>query len=239
MPSDNSKVPGQIFAWFEKMKGNYEKNLTSMMERFERNTDKQNLRIDNQNIAHVESLKVSYNQQLTDKNQTIEHLNKEVNFYKQQLSKQQDIIEQLNGRYDTVMHTLLSEKKQNPELRNVVNNPEIKDSAQVSSPLSIDQDSDNIEYLYNAAIELRRNGEPQDAFILFKKAALLGDVKSMGALARAYFLNEGVEEDQLLGLSWLITAANLNYEPAIKKCEGFKRTSPELYEQSLTLADKL
>jgi len=249
MPDDNSKVPGQIFRWFEKMKGNYEKNLASMMERFERNADKQNLRIDNQNLAHIEGLKGSYNQQLNDKNQTIEHLNNEINFYKQQLSKQQEILEQLNGRYDAVMHSLLSGNNQISDVKDVVDSDHSNTSAETNSPnqapnqinvtLEDIENTEDIEDLYNTAMELRRNGNQEDAFKLFKTAAESGDVKSMGALARAYFLNEGVEENQLLGLSWLITAAKLNYEPAIKKCEDFKRTSPELYEQSLLLTEQL
>ena len=239
MPSENSKATSQIFSWFEKMKGNYEKNLTAMIERFERNADKQNLRIDKQNTAHVESLQLSYNQQLTDKNQTIEHLNKEINFYKQQLSKQQETIEHLNGRYDAVMHTLLSETKQNSEFKNVVDEQNYNQTSDITPTLSIEGITEDQSEFYNTAMELRRDGDNGNAFILFEKAAKLGNTKSMGALARAYFLNEGVEEDKLLGLAWLIKAAELNYEPAIKKCEDFKLTSPELYENSLSLVDKI
>ena len=261
MPDDNSKIPGQIFRWFEKMKGNYEKNLASMMERFERNVDKQNIRIDNQNLAHIEGLKGSYNQQLNDKNQTIEHLNSEIYFYKQQLSKQQEMLEQLNGRYDAVMHTLLSEKKQTSDFKEFMSGEHKETDAETASVntessyqepikheplnridinLDVKSENNNIENkatLYDTAMDLRRNGDQENAFILFEKAARFGDIKSMGALARAYFLNEGVDENQLLGLSWLITAAKLNYEPAIKKCEDFKQSSPELYEESLALAE--
>jgi TolA-binding protein len=266
MPSDNSKVPGQVFAWFEKMKGNYEKNLATMMERFERNVDKQNVRIDTQNLAHIEELKINYKQQLNDKNQTVEYLNSEIDFYKQQVFKQQEMLEQLNSRYDAVMHTLLSEKKQISNLKEVVSSEHNQTSSETHhtdtaeqekcNQDSLDQKSlrdinitmgdiqaketiENQDGLYDTAMDLRRNGDHENAFVLFEEGAKSGDIKSMGALARAYFLNEGVEENQLLGLSWLITAANLGYEPAIKKCEDFKRTSPELYEQSLALIEKL
>ena len=85
----------------------------------------------------------------------------------------------------------------------------------------------------------RNNDEKEKAFLLFKEAAENGEVKSMGALARAYFLNEGVEENQLLGLAWLINAAQLEHIPAQKRCEQFRETSPELYQEASALAEEL
>ena len=85
----------------------------------------------------------------------------------------------------------------------------------------------------------RENSEPAQAIALFKEAAKLGCVKSRGAIGRAYFLAEGVEEDEALGLAWLISAAELGLPQAVKRVDYFKDADEALYQQALALKDAL
>jgi TPR repeat protein len=61
----------------------------------------------------------------------------------------------------------------------------------------------------------------------------------MGALGRAYFLAEGVDENQTLGLAWLINAADLGLPQALKRVEQLKAADPFLYNQAFILAKDL
>ncbi|MGJ8693249.1 MAG: hypothetical protein ACSHW0_12300 [Thalassotalea sp.] len=224
------------------MKSNYESSVLAVLERFEKNSEKQNVRIDTAHHSHLDSLKNNYDQQLIDKNNTIDYLKTEIDFYKQQFTQQQKILENLNNRYDTVMHGLMSDKKPEKNIKDIFDNgdfelnyqPEILTSNQSESAAEID-----LESLYQEAMNYRENGETQRSFLIFKQAAQNGEVRSMGALARAYFLNEGVEENQLMGLAWLINAAELEHQPAKKRCLEFKQTSPDLYQQALVTASEL
>lgn len=240
MPNDNVKAPSQIFRWFEKMKSNYENSIVSVLERFEKNTDKQNLRIDTQNKTHINSLKDIYAQQLTDKNNTIDYLKSEIEFYKQQFSQQQKVLENLNNRYDTVMHSLISDNKRKDDIKDIFDNEQFDLNTEVLTTNTTPEiENSYLNDLYNEALVLRKDNENDKAFLLFKEAAENGEVKSMGALARAYFLNEGVEENQLIGLAWLINAAELDHIPAKKRCDEFKEMSPEFYQEALVLAKEL
>jgi TPR repeat protein len=242
MSDDNFKVTKQIFHWFEKMKSNYEKNISSVLEKFEKNSEIQNIRIDKANQALLDNLQNNYTQQLNDKNVTIEHLNNEIGFYKEQFANQQKALEQLNTRYDAVMHSLLSEKSKDGLLKDIFENNHF-DSNRDNDLLPTYQKEHNFEVetsnIYSQAVTLREEGDNEEAFTLFMQAAIAGDPKSMGAVARAYFLNEGIEEDKMKGLAWLINASEQQYQPAIKKCEHFKKTEPEFYAEALIVAEQL
>ena len=84
-----------------------------------------------------------------------------------------------------------------------------------------------------------RRDEQEVAFPLFQQAALNGHVKAMGAMGRAYFLAEGIDENQTLGLAWLINAAEQKLPQAISRVEQLKQQKPELYLQAFKIADNL
>ncbi|REL35310.1 sel1 repeat family protein [Thalassotalea euphylliae] len=100
---------------------------------------------------------------------------------------------------------------------------------------SAEPDEALADKLYNEAMANRDSQEFEQAIALFKEAAKFGCVKSRGAIGRAYFLAEGVEEDQTLGLAWLISAADLGLPQAIKRVEYFQESDPELYIEASTL----
>lgn len=95
------------------------------------------------------------------------------------------------------------------------------------------------EALFQQALQMREHNKNEQAFITFKQAATLGHVQAMGALGRAYFLAEGVEENPTLGLAWLINAANLGLPQAVKRVEHFKTNDTKLYQQAILLAQEV
>lgn len=96
-----------------------------------------------------------------------------------------------------------------------------------------------LEESYQQALQMRKDNDKQSAFNIFKKAATLGHVQAMGALGRAYFLAEGVEENPIKGLAWLINAANLGLPQAIRRVEHFRSNEPKLYQEAMLLAQEL
>lgn len=90
--------------------------------------------------------------------------------------------------------------------------------------------------LFELALEHRNNQELTIAFDLFSQAAAQNHAQSMGALGRSYFLGEGVEEDHIRGLAWLIRAAELALPQAIKRVEHFEFHDPELFLSASELA---
>jgi len=109
-----------------------------------------------------------------------------------------------------------------------------KNNFSVSHSVRNDEVTTN-ESLFDQAIALRNSEDYSHAFELFKQAADNNHSQSMGAMGRSYFLGEGVEENQKLGLAWLIKAAECNLPQAISRVEHFKEHEPELYQFSLDL----
>ena len=91
---------------------------------------------------------------------------------------------------------------------------------------------ENLENMVEQAIEYRQLGATEKAFTLFLQAAQQNNIKAMAALGRAYFLAEGVEENSLQGLIWLIKAAKHNHQAAQKRVDYFQKNEPELYQQA-------
>jgi len=87
--------------------------------------------------------------------------------------------------------------------------------------------------LFDQAILQRKDGACDQAFVLFEQAAKRGHVKSMGAMGRSFFLGEGTEEDPVLGLAWLINAANNQLPQAIDRVKHFAEHEPVLYEEAM------
>jgi hypothetical protein len=97
-------------------------------------------------------------------------------------------------------------------------------------------DSDDV---FKQAIIYRNQNEQEKAFYLFQQAAQNGHVKAMGAMGRAYFLSEGVNENKKLGLAWLINAAEQKLPQAISRVEELKEQKPILYLQAFKIAGNL
>jgi len=131
----NLKVPSQIFRWFERMKSNYENSVQSVLSKFEEYNDKQQLRIDNGNKEHIESLKDAHNSQIAQNQKNISQLHDDVIYYKQQITQQQKTIEQLNSRYDAVMACLINEKTSNgAEFKNTFDSDDFFTSSKSELP---------------------------------------------------------------------------------------------------------
>lgn len=254
MSGENLKVPSQVFKWFEKMKSNYEQSVQAVLGRFEEYSNQQQQRIDNEHSLHINNLKESHQQQTTHAQQMIESLQNDVNYYKTQLAQQQKAMEQLNARYDAVMSTFLEQKKRDIDIKEIFSEETVEESVTKDEllpesiindhvidakmmPNSIDEEV--VEAIYNRAISSREQGDTDEAFALFKQSAKQGNVKSMGALGRAYCLGEGVEDDIVMGVAWLIKAAQHGLPQAVKKSQHFEADDPELYEQASRVAQSL
>ncbi|MFD2166498.1 hypothetical protein ACFSJY_09495 [Thalassotalea euphylliae] len=97
----------------------------------------------------------------------------------------------------------------------------------------------DLEAVHQEAILLRTTENFDEAIPLFMEAAKQGCNKSMGALGRAYFLAEGVEQDPLSGLAWLIKAAEADLLQAKDKVSAYQTAEPEMYKQALKLSESL
>lgn len=257
MSNNNLSLANQLLRWFEKMKTNYENNIKQVLNQFEANQEKQQTRLDKSHDAHIASLTQSYQQQIADKNKHIAQLESQIQFYQQQLIQQQKNAEQLNTRYDTVVTCMLTEKRRDFNIRDIFDDDEFTVFEPTTSKLSVAEptlqptqqtpsnqaqeayEQFSIEQIYQQGVELRQQGQYSAAFELFQQAAETQLPQAMGALGRAYFLSEGVEENYPLGLAWLINAANLAFPPAQTKVDQFKENDPELYQQALELAEQL
>ena len=265
MSDQSSKVPSQVFRWFEKMKTNYENSVQATLKHFENFANKQQERVDQSNKSHIEDLKNTHQQQLAQQQSTINNLKADIDYYKQQLTQQQHIIEQLSNKYDTTINLLLSDTHSSHQIKDIVaqqpipiQNHENRETTQdninqtplnqdnnISDEIDIDLTPEQLnegitetptkEQIYQEAIDLRQGGEHVIAFQLFHQAAEMGCINSLGAIARAYFLSEGVEEDQVKGLSYLIEAANSGLEQAISKSEYYKIKFPRAVSGSRAL----
>ena len=267
MSQESQKVPSQVFRWFEKMKSNYEHSVQSVLQRFEQYSHSQQLRIDHANQSNIDNLKQSHQKLISLQNDQISQLSHDVKYYKEQMAKQQQTIEQLNGRYDAVMSCLLTEKRKDIDIRDIFsdddfvkNEPnEFIESIEDTDISTSDSDiyAEHIDHknensnihnnepsqldidLFDQAILKREQGDIEQAFQLFEQAANLGHAKSMGAMGRSFFLGEGTEEDHSMGLAWLIHAANQDLPQAITRVKHFQESEPELYEEALTLSERL
>ncbi|WP_206485546.1 sel1 repeat family protein [Thalassotalea sp. G2M2-11] len=257
MPDGNLKVPSQVFRWFEKMKTNYENSVQSVLSRFEAYNIKQQQRLDQATAEHLSDLKAAHQNQISQQQQHISQLQNDIAHYKQQISEQQRTIEHLNRRYDTVMACLISEKSSTIDIENIIDdNEELADSyrsladndcSQVASATSDNtakvQEQNTckatpaIEESYLEALTHREHGQHSQALALFEQCAKENHIKAMGALGRAYFLGEGVTPDPVIGLAWLIRAAEHGLPQAIKRAEQYQTDDPKLYQQALEYID--
>ena len=111
---------------------------------------------------------------------------------------------------------------------------------QITNPLSpSEQILPEPDQLFSQAVIMRQEEENEKAFFLFEQAAKRGHSKAMGAMGRSYFLGEGIEEDQMQGLAWLINAAELNLPPAVTRVKYFQENNADLYQEALILSADL
>lgn len=269
MPDENLKVPSQVFRWFEKMKDNYESSVQTVLRQFELFTTAQQERVDNANHEHISNLKSMHNEQHQQNKDTISDLKNDIEYYKKQVMQQQQSIEQLNTRYDAMMSCLLTEKRKDIDIKEIFsendfiqnsNTHKTSDFNNLNQELTHEtphdenhfteevtenttefdlQHYDENDNVFEQALMHRNRDEQEVAFPLFQQAALNGHVKAMGAMGRAYFLAEGIDENQTLGLAWLINAAEQKLPQAISRVEQLKQQKPELYLQAFKIADNL
>jgi TPR repeat protein len=121
----------------------------------------------------------------------------------------------------------------------IENNQQSADIEITYSQLPHEQITSEHEHLFDQAVIMRQEGESEQAFLLFEQAAHLGNTKAMGAMGRSFFLGEGIEEDQLQGLAWLINAAEQNLAPAMARVKYYQENDPDLYQEALTLSVEL
>ncbi len=254
MSGTSLKIPAQVFRWFEKMKNHYDQNIQNVLEKFKEQSEKQQQRIDKTQQNYIDDLKKTHQQQLAQSQQIIDDLKNEVAYFKSQLSLQQQSIEQLNTRYDAVMTCVLKEQSKQHNIKDIFAIDDFL-SAEESPPivektLSTNENNDDVivhaeenntttstkplssDEIVEQAITHRQSGATEKAFALFLRAAELNNVKAMAAIGRAYFLAEGVEENHLQGLIWLIKAANKDHIPAQKRVKYFQDNEPMLYQQA-------
>ena len=248
MSDQNLKVPSQIFRWFEKMKGNYEHSVQSVLAKFEKQTQCQQERLDNSHQQHLDNIKQQHQSQLADKQAHIEQLTEEINYFKKQLADKNQLLEQLNTRYDAVMSCLLHEKRKDLNIKDIFSDDLLLSSEDVNSSQepeknnnrdADDQTLPSSQAVFEKGLSHRNEQAFEDAFTCFEEAALQGHPKAMGAMGRAYFLAEGCQEDHTFGLAWLIEAAKNNLQPAIERVNYFKENDAELYHDALAINEAL
>ena len=262
MPDDNLKVPSQVFRWFEKMKNNYENSIQVVLRQFESFTTAQQERVDSANHEHISNLNSLHKDQHQQNKDTITYLKGDIEYYKKQVQQQQQAIEQLNSRYDAMMSCLLTEKRKDIDIKEIFSeddffqnsnkpeNPNLNNLNQELVGESTDNEShfdENIvinvteidfpptgelDDIFEQGMDHRSKGEQDIAFSLFKQAAQYNHVKAMGAMGRAYFLGEGIDQNQIFGLAWLINAAEQKLPQAIIRVAQLKELQPELYLQA-------
>jgi len=268
MTEETQKLPSPIFKWFERMKDSYELSLQNTLKKFEKYNIKQQERIDSSHDTHIKHLKDINEKQSIQFNKQIERLHNDVNYYREQIEKQQKIIDTLNTRNDSMIRCMLPNKRtnnikdifsdddfltplednaeyelnetseDNPNI-NYDNSAEEQNEEILNTSLDDHEQNINPDELFDLAILKRSLGENTQAFLLFEQAAKLGHSKSMGAMGRSFFLGEGTEEDQCLGLAWLINAAHLKLPQAIERVKHFENSEPALYKEALERSEQL
>lgn len=251
MTNEKLSIPNQVFKWFEKMKSNYERNIVSVLDRFERTTKEHQQRVDNLHANTIDSLEDAHAEVTASQQKHIEQLQQDIKFYQAQVLQQQATIDQLNQRYDAVFSKLLidsqtpnCEKDITTELSrstNQITEDENFITKLLSEPTSSvvatkpnDVAENQQEYYFEKAMQHRQRQEYTQAIEYFEKAAQMAHPNAMGALGRAYFLAEGVEENPIMGLHWLIKAAEHGLPQAISRVEYYKENEPDLYYLATT-----
>jgi len=268
MSDETQKAPSQIYKWFERMKESYELSLKNTLKKFESYNIQQQKRIDNAYNTHIEHLKDINEKQVIQFNKQIEQLHKDVNYYRQQIDKQQHIINESTTRNDNILRCMLTNKSPNnikdifsehdflTPIGNDIEN-HIEDELKEDSTEMVDESFSTLQHesiktyqpetvkeinqdeLFDQAIQKRAEGENVEAFLLFEQSAKLGHAKSMGAMGRSFFLGEGTDEDQCLGLAWLINAAHLKLPQAIDRVKHFADKEPDLYQEAIIKSEQL
>lgn len=191
-----------------------------------------------------------YRQQIDKQQKTIEEMNTRYDSVVRCMlpSERENNIKDIFSEHDFVTpinNSLSSTAAHTPPIENsnIQINTEPNNTNKATNETHNVETIDNVlpsqDELFDQAILKRKNGECEQAFILFEQAAKLGHVKSMGAMGRSFFLGEGTDENPCLGLAWLINAANNELPQAIERVKHFEEHEPELYEEALLQANEL
>lgn len=237
MTVNTEKVPSQVFRWFEKMKNNYEQSIQQVLNRFENHTYNQQERIDNAYAENIHSLRHINESQQTQNNARIHDLQQDIIFFKSQITLQQKTIEQLNTRYDAVMKCLLAGNPLTPHAyfadhEKIISEIDAEFNVKLSDISESNSEIEDINDIFEQAITDRDNKNTEQAFSLFQQAAEQGHSKAMGAMGRCYFLGEGCDSNPVIGLAWLINAAEAGLPQAINRVEQFKQEDEDIYTQA-------
>ena len=133
----------------------------------------------------------------------------------------------------------VEEELNSSSLKTIEQVNDIEDNSSGKTQKTTKLESISGDDLFEQAIAYRQTADNKQAFLLFEQAAQQGHVKAMGAMGRSFFLGEGIEENQSIGLAWLINAANQGHPQAISRSEHFQEHNPALYSEALTLSEEL
>ena len=221
--------------------------------------------LDNKNKNHINQLNKDisyYKEQIAHQQQTIEQLNSRYDavmacLINEKSAKNSDIKtifdnddffnheSNLNVTSPIVTEKSKSKIGQNSNIvinttdEEIFKNSEIVTNSELATGTEeINEDIQlNADEIFEKALQFRHTNEFQKAFDLFRQSAKLNHPPSMGAMARSYFIAEGVDEDQVLGLAWLIKAAQNKLPQAISRLAHFRENDPELYQQATNLSE--
>jgi TPR repeat protein len=144
---------------------------------------------------------------------------------------------------ETVTVNTAEENSQSNSNENLTTPAPINQNSSTDGKESNEAETPNLEQSldtqFNEAIALRQSGEFSEANAIFTLLAQQNHAKAMGALGRAYFTGEGVQQNPVTGLAWLIKAAELGLAPAITRCESIQSRDYELYLEAQTLSKQL
>ena len=208
-------------------------------------------------IARLEADIAHYKQQVAQQQQTIEQLNNRydavITTFLQNKQNTDDVLDiaaetthpdiPQNTIVDMTVASTANEDNNTRHKSEASNHVEITATEPVNqetaSVENTEEESIKRDQLYEQALLHREEAQFEESIPLFSQAAELGCAKSMGALGRAFFLAEGVEQDPIKGLAWLVLAANKGLPQAIDKVSMYKSSEPEMYQDALAMSESM
>lgn len=203
-------------------------------------------------IGKLEQDTQFYQEQIKTQHQTIDRLNDRYDAVLFALTDKMDSKELENVIKDisptefeeqpSLTHTEKQDPKQQEQTTEQLSGPLAPENRNRSNPLLNEQSEEATvdgAQLLQQAFDAREQSQFEQAYELFLTAAKAGESKAMGAIGRACFIGEGTAQDKPTGLAWLIIAAQHNFEPAVKKVNGAREKTPELYQTALEISEGL
>lgn len=197
--------------------------------------------LEEQYQQQILNLKQAHTEQIKLLKRNILKLEKDINFYQTQATSQHESMAQLNARYDAILFALKGQHQSTYAEKNIT--PALQDTKQPDNikpaPNNEPITQHNSNSLLQSAFKARDNQDYTLANELFEQAAMLGNNKAMGALAKSYFTAQGVAQNYEKAIAWLYLAAEFKFEPAIQKITQFKQNYPTQYQNGIELAQAI